>query len=205
MRGRKKKALFTGLICLCMLFFAGCGRIDPPEEVTVPSLAVSDDGKVTLWLVEPFDQDYYQVDELEAMVEAEIVSYNQQYQPAGYLAELLDVSRSSEGDKVVVSLRFNNAEAYTAYSGAKLFYGTVMEARLAGYGFDQSFVSAKDGKTVAGNEIASKRDQHILIVESGVRIYGPYKPRYLTADAALCEDDGVEASQTGKSTYIIMK
>ena len=67
-------------ICFCLLMcsallFAGClGKI--PEEDTI---SVDKKGRVTSTIVEDFDKEFYDAEELESEIDAELAEYNQNF------------------------------------------------------------------------------------------------------------------------------
>lgn len=206
MKGNGKPFVcLTGLIVLCMLLLTACNGFKPPEDVTVSTLAIDQEGKVTLWLVEDFSQNYYQVDELKEMVEEEIEAFNADHGLQGLTAQVESVTMTDNEEKVSVRLLFNGVDAYRAYTGSVLFYGTVEEAGLLGYHPTGSFLSVKDGETVSAEEIPDLSQKHLLFTKEKLCIYGPYRPQYISGNAVLNEDYGVSVPGTEEYTYIIMK
>ena len=67
----------------------------------------------------------------------------------------------------------------------------------------EEMVSVKDGSTL--NNLNEKGENHILIVEDNVRVYGPAKPLYRNQGAVMNTDGSVEPSDTEENTFIIMK
>lgn len=206
MRGHGRTGmLLSVLTCLCMMLLGGCGSVALPEEILQPSLAISESGEVTAWIVEDFTQNYYRLEELEGMVREEIADFNMRYQQKGYTASVEKVAMTAEGKKAMVELLFDTTEAYEAYSGSVLFYGTVQEAVLAGFHLDKQFVEAGKDVKAAQEEILQRRDGHILITNDKACIYGTQRPKYLSENAILNEDGSVCASSSDEYIYIIMK
>lgn len=76
-QNRIKKFLTAGLSGLLILSLTGCGQAAKlPETVENTSLVVEKDGKVTSYLVNTFDKDFYNLDGLTQMVEEEAEEFN---------------------------------------------------------------------------------------------------------------------------------
>ncbi len=224
MRVRGKSGVSLCMIlCLAMLLI-GCGKVEVPEDLLVPAIAVTGKGEVTAYLVEDFEKDYYDLEELRTMVEKELGEFNESHREEGSeedivrmvslkvyqpneIALLEDNGQLSDVPlpKVVLALQFKDAAAYEAYTGRDLFYGTVAEANQAGYDLAVELASVKDGTVIGKSQIYNKGNSHLLISQDNVRIYGPTKARYISPEATMNEDGSVEPSDTKDYTYIIMK
>lgn len=76
-QNRIKKFLAAGLSGLLILSLTGCGQAAKlPETVVNTSLVVEKDGKVTSYLVNTFDKEFYNLDGLTQMVEEEAEEFN---------------------------------------------------------------------------------------------------------------------------------
>ena len=210
MKGKRNQSLVRICCLLCTaaaVLLAGCGQVKLPEEVDFPALAVSAKGEVTYWMAETFDKAYYDLAELEEMVNSEAEEFNQSHPKENGKKALSveSVAKNAAGDKVVVKLLFDTIQDYRDYSGQELFYGTKEQAALEGYLTQADLVSVKDGTQALVSDILEKGDRHLLIAEGNVRIYGPKKALYVSASAAVSQDGGVQASGTDEYTYIIMR
>ncbi len=219
---RKAGVILCSILCLVMLL-SGCGQAKVPKDLIVPAISVAGDGRVTAYIVESFEKDYYDLEELRAMVEEEIGKFNEsrsnaEGKDAVSMVSLTEYSSSDiaviqgtemlsrvESDKVVLTLEFKDIVSYRDYTGMDLFYGTVAKAQEDGYDLDVEMTSVKDGTVIGKMGIYELGSRHILIVEDQVRVYGPRKVQYITSGAAVNEDGSVEPSGTEENTYIIMK
>ncbi len=219
---RKAGVILCSILCLIMLL-SGCGQAKVPKDLIVPAISVAGDGGVTAYIVENFDKDYYDLEELKTMVEEEIAKFNESHKDAEgedavVIASLTEYSSSDialiqgtgnlsivEPAKVVLALEFRDIACYMDYTGMELFYGTVAQAQKAGYDLDVELTSVKDGTTITKMDIYELGGSRILIVQDDVRIYGPRKAQYVTSGVAVNEDGSVEPSDTEDNTYIIMK
>ena len=65
------------VICTLCIAFTGCGSTSGvPEEMPQTALVITDEGEVTYYLEADFDKDYYDITELEAMVQEDMQEYN---------------------------------------------------------------------------------------------------------------------------------
>ena len=210
MRGRRKAgAILCSILCLAMLLLGGCGQTEVPDTLSVPAISVTNKGKVTAYLIEDFDKDYYDLKELRAMVDEEVAAFNKNHtsQEGMDAVTVQSLAESTDGSqKVTLVLQFRDTAAYKDYTGADLFYGTVTQAMEAGYDLDVQLISTKDGTTIEQTEIQEKGKNHILIAQEKVLIYGPAKPLYISPGTATNEDGSVEVSENAEDNiYIIMK
>lgn len=205
---RKIAVSLCAILCL-VTFLGGCGQNKVPQDLSVPAISVTDKGKVTAYIVEDFDKDYYDLAELENLVEDELSKFNESRKSAEGEDAVARVSLTQtvvgEVPKAVLVLEFRDITCYREYVGKDLFYGTVAQAQQAGYDLNVELTSVKDGTTIGKSEIFGMGNSHILIVQEKVRIFGPGKAQYVTSGAAVKEDGSVEPSDTEDNTYIIMK
>ena len=226
MRLKRKAGVILGSILCLVPLLGGCGQVKVPQDLSVPAISVTGQGKVTAYIVEDFDKDYYDLAELGTMVEDELSKFNESRKSAegeeavvmvsltesvssitllGETSQAIKEPEAKEVPKAVLVLEFRDITCYREYFGKDLFYGTVAQAQEAGYDLDVELTTVKDGATIGKNEIFGMGNSHILIVQDDVRIFCPGKARYVTSGAAVNEDGSVEPSDTEDNTYIIMK
>ena len=209
MRGRRKAgAILCSILCLAMLLLGGCGQTEVPDTLSVPAISVTNKGKVTAYLIEDFDKDYYDLAELQALVTEELAEFNSSHKTAEGqdTVKMISLTEATDGSQTVkLVLEFRNIASYTEYTGMELFYGTVTQAYEAGCDLDKELTSVKDGSTIDKMGIYEHGNKNILIARENVRIYGPGKALYISTGAALNDDGSVDPSDTEDSTYIIMK
>lgn len=206
----KKVVLLSACICLSAVLLTGCDQAQESAPITETTLSVLEKGAITYYLVEDFDRDYYSVTELNKMIQEEVQEYNNSLRRGtnGEASLRVDsVEQATDGSsKVVVKFVFDSPDTYKEYSGVDFFYGTVDQAREAGYRLDISMVDAKDGVTAIGEkEISDSGNRHILITEDNARIICPKKVLYISEGAVLGSDGTVMAAQEEEYTYVITK
>lgn len=209
MSGRRKAGvILCSILCLAMLLLGGCSQNKVPDTLSVPAISVTNKGKVTAYLIEDFDKEYYNLAELQALVTEELAEFNSSHKTAEGqdTVKMVSLTEATDGSKTVqLVLEFENIASYTEYTGMELFYGTVTQAYEAGCNLDTELTAVKDGSTIDKMGIYEQGTKKILIAQEKVRIYGPGKALYISTGATLNDDGSVDPSDTEDSTYIIMK
>ncbi len=186
---KKRLALIFSAICLCAAFFTGCGKAVSTVEITETSLYISKDGKVTAYILEAFEQDYYSVSELRSMIEEEIDAY---YLELGYsgqensLVKLVDITELPEKQSILLKMEFATSKEYEGFNDSTFFYGTVQEAYAGGYQLNVTLKDVSNSqKTISEKEIKEMKDNHILLIEDNIKVYLPQKILYASQDAQV--------------------
>ena len=207
-QNRIKKFLTAGLSGLLILSLTGCGQAAKlPETVENTSLVVEKDGKVTSYLVNTFDKDFYNLDGLTQMVEEEAEEFNATHTEATENPmNVKTVQMLEEGDTVQVVQEFADTESYADYNEQELFYGTRVEALAEGISVDLGLVSAADGTPAEEQKLNKALDKnHMIITNASAYIYCPYPVLYLSEGVVMGEDGYVDASQSDGVVTILMK
>ena len=197
-QNRIKKFLTAGLSGLLILSLTGCGQAAKlPETVENTSLVVEKDGKVTSYLVNTFDKDFYNLDGLTQMVEEEAEEFNATHTEATENPmNVKTVQVLGDGAMVQVVQEFADTDSYAEYNEQDLFYGTRVE----------ELVNAADG-TPADSEKLDKalEKNHLIITNASAYIYCPYPVLYISEGVVMGEDGYVDASQSDGVVTILMK
>lgn len=213
MRYYKKMILHMALcLSLCAFLLTGCGE---QEEVYVPvtsnTIEVTEEGRLIAYIVEDFEKDYYDINELAQMVRSEIDVYNTNKASlsteAGQVPVLVDkVMMAEDGSaKAVVALDFQSAAAYEDYMGKEVFYGTISEAIAAGYDLEGKLFDAKKGTELAADKLEKNGKRMILIVEDEVLVRPDGKVLYLSDNVTLTAEGHVNATGSEGLKYIVTK
>lgn len=151
-----KKILLVVCILTLILAFSGCGKSEKKakkdDSLITNFFEESDKGFVVVY-EEEFNEEYYDKAELEAMIDAEITEFNNDYakdKAKGIVKDSLKVTDKT----ATLKIRFYSWEDYVTYASeyissdrnARLFIGTYKDAVAAGYKFPGKYVS-KDGTT----------------------------------------------------------
>lgn len=212
MRHLKKIMAWTvACFSLCAMF-TGCGTgKDVNVPVTSNTLEVTADGHLIAYIVESFDKDYYDINELKTMVDGEITKYNETkanlVSEAGQMPITVDkVIMAEDGSKkAVVALNFANAAVYTDYMGKEAFYGTVAQATEKGYVLDGMLKAVKGDEPFIGETLKKSQDKMILIIKDAVTVRTYDKVQYLSRNASITAEGFVNAETKDELKYIIIK
>ena len=210
----KYKKRITALIAVCLsactMALSGCSQESVYVPVTQDTVELTKDGNLIGYLVEDFDKDYYDINELDEMVRSEMEAYNKKNaamsEKEGRVPIIVDkVSLAEDGSaKAVVALNFANAAVYEDYMDKRIFYGTVAEAVTSGYQLDGKLSKVKDGTKFGTEEIVKNGENPILIVEDTVSIRTAKKIVYLSTNASLTQEGFVDGTSE-EFKYIITK
>lgn len=165
-----------GFMAAVMVCCTGCSGI----EKDVNHFEVKKDGSIVNYIVEDFDQSYYNLEELEALIEEEVNDYNQKL---GYRAVKASKVKLSEDGVVSLKMEYASVDDYNSFNDRNMFVGTVREASAAGFQFTTAMVDVEDEtNTISNQEISSLSDMHILITEEAgvVETFG--KVLYISSD-----------------------
>ena len=150
--GKWKKTLFVMTAAFCL---AGCGSAGAPEMDTI---SIRQDGKIAHTIVEPFDTNYYNPEELEAMANEKIKRYSDGGE--AIVCESVETS----GEQIIVKMIYPGGEDYTNYNNRELFSGTVEEAFSQGYSLKD--VVGTDGNVISDEALSNIRENHVVIVQT---------------------------------------
>lgn len=210
MRHNMKKKFFAAVLActLVPVSLSGCGKAAKlPDTVVNTSLVVDKDGRVTSYLVDTFDKDFYSLDGLKEMVQSEADAFNIAHTDASEDPLVVKAVQSvGEGATVQVVEEFNDTKVYEEYTEKELFYGTRVEALADGISVNLDLVNAEDG-TPADQEKLEKalEKNHLLITNASAYIYCPYQVLYVSEGVVMGEDGYVDASQSDGVVTILMK
>lgn len=215
------------LIALSLMMgaaFAGCGSGTPKiEKVEQSNIYLTEEGNVTVFLVETFDKEYYDAAELEQMILSEIEDYNatasategaDAAEDEKVAVQLVDILSPSEknasvsganADTITVQMEYATGADYTAFNGKVLFFGTIAQAETSGYPVKT------DLKSVAGDEVLKRADasamseNHILVFEESITVHVPYEVLYVSDGVTVDGKTVVFEGTEGKVATVIMK
>lgn len=191
---RKKIAYL--LAGACALLLCSCG-FDGEKEIT--TIQVEKDGSLTSTIVEAFDREYYDQDDLKEYTLDAVAAYN--------TASGGDVSVSgvSQKDGVVeVEMKYGSAADYAGFNGKELFLGTVEQAYDEGKDLDVLLQDVSDpGKTAGKNEILQLGEKHLLILEEEVAVELPGKILYVSDGTEVLGAKSVIAHPREGACYIL--
>lgn len=207
-----KKLLLPVILGICLMLTAACGK-DAAGGKWKDGLTLEKDGHVVLSIVDTFDREYYDINELTGMVVEEVAQFNGQHRDGGEAFCVMQEVTRPEGsqDQVRVVYRFRDGQAYQAFDGKKLWYGT-LETAIAGKQVltgEILFEENKDSKqTITLDEKTKGRlsGKHAVVLEGGMILKLPYEVLYFSEGVKLLEDGSADTTEcTGRVVLILKK
>ena len=192
-----RKIISFCLLMCSILLFSGClGGV--PEENTI---SVDKRGRITSTIVEEFDKDFYDADELESEIDEELSEYNKNFAADHVRKETFKV----EDGVATLQLVFDGSGCYADYTGLTLFAGTLSEAEEEGCDLSGNFVEPNEN--AADLEVLnSDGSAHVLVLEEAVQVRVPGNI------LAVCPEDNVTVTGNREASvaepelsYIIYK
>lgn len=168
----KAAVLVSGFMLL-----TGCEMAD--EETWTPresaAISIDEEGKVTEYLTETLDQSYYSFDELTAMLNEETASYN-----AEYGADCITVAKAEQDDTgVSLEITYASGEDYARFNNVEFYYGSMINAQIAGYLFDGTYQKVENGVVssteVSDSEVFKDMADMVVVVQAPLEVHVPGK------------------------------
>ncbi|MDD3367959.1 MAG: hypothetical protein PHP50_03585 [Lachnospiraceae bacterium] len=188
------------MLCLCAcvsVITLGCGS--QTEDGTIVS--VEKNGSVKNTIIEDFSAEYYDVEELKNLVLTEIAEYNKAN--GGNAISIDSLEQKKDSTDVRVVMNYATAEDYASFNETEFFYGTVAEAKEAGFSVTEPLVDASDtAKTIGADELNDMTDYHMLVASDAVAFTLPNKILYASEGVTV---DGKKAAGTDGLFYIVTK
>ena len=204
---------------LLVFLFTGCGQA-VPKTIEESTLVIFKDGRLTAYLVGEFDKSYYDLTELTAMAQDEATEFGGTKDTAPVKMESVEPAQDGSS-RVVVTYTFDSAGSYEDFIEDTLFYGTVEEALVKGYGSNVTLQNVKDDSLLTGRELSQEQERHLIVFcpkqtktpkvgeEKHLVISCPEKVEFLSGGAVLNQDGTVDVSWTEENAltpvYILMK
>ena len=197
---KKKWISLLSVISLSFLL-AGCGEVYLPETVTESSIYVSPEGAITYCLVESFEADYYDVDELSDMAKVETSEDNN-----GKGSEKVKIDEINAFDgKVLIKYEFSDVDSFNDFTGLSLTYTTVGDY-LTSQVVSENMIDPKKGNAMDGKMFDKLSAKHIIVSETDAALYYGGKLLYMSDNGGVGDDGGVRPYEEGeKITLIINK
>lgn len=211
---RKSTGIIAAVLFLLQtMMLTGCGNEKDLDPVT--NLKIDKSGRVTSTIVEDFDREFYTLDDLKDMIEAELASYDDSANPA---ITLQGGELTESEDKVLITLFYASCKDYEAYNDVELFFGTIAQAQAAGYDFNVKLIDAGGkGEDIGREELLAMPDSWVLIVRQSAQVSQitlPTKVLYFSEGTQLLNRNSVslpggtdaqDITWKGELTYIVIK
>lgn len=138
----KEKIVLLILAVSCGLI--GCGQDSGPD---ISSVSIGKDGTIAHQIVGGFEQNYYEMDGLEALAADRVAEYCAENGQGSVTLE----SVAEEDDKILIHINYASDRDYSSFNNRELFVGTIAEANAMGYTLEAvPFVSTTGDATEIG-------------------------------------------------------
>ena len=202
------------LLAAASLALAGCSMRFSAEEDAV---YVNKDGEIIGAIVEPFDKDYYDGEELETLLDQEVAEYNGENGRNSIEVDSLDVS----GGEVKVMMNYATWADYANFNDVEFFAGVLSDIQGRSYGVGVTFLDTSGNTAVSLDEmdgnlrvilleepIVVQTSGKIVYVSDNVSIEGDKLARVQGASAGDGTEEGTEdgteaAPSVNRLAYII--
>ena len=141
---RKWKSLM--LLGISAVMLGGCSMKFSAEEDAV---YVNKKGQVLGAIVESFDKDYYDADELQGMLEQDVVEYNGENGKNSIEVDSFKVS----GGQVKVIMNYADWADYAHFNDVQFFAGKLADIQGKNYGANVTFTGRDGSETLTLDQI----------------------------------------------------
>lgn len=139
-----QKGKITLLILAVSCGIIGCRQDKGPD---VSSVSIGKDGKIAHQIVGGFEQNYYEMDELEALASDRVAEYCADNGQGSVTLQSVE----EEDGKISINISYATDRDYSDFNHRELFVGTLTEAIAMGYALEAVPFVSVDG---AATEIA---------------------------------------------------
>lgn len=163
MKNRVKFLAVMLVIIMSAYLATGCGDGSygalegaDADSVKMDTVSVKKDGSIEHKIVDQFEMDYYDIEELAQKAQEKIDGYS------GEEDAIILKSAEDKDGKIVVRMVYKSGEYYGQYNNREFFYGTVSEASAQGY-------SVKDVYSEDGTKLDDTKDiwnNHVVIIQT---------------------------------------
>lgn len=194
-----KRGRFAAILLCAGCMLTACGGF----STEISGISISKKGAVTEKAIENFDKDYYNKEELEQKIAAEIESYNS---AAGKNAVKKKSFRVKDG-VATLNMTYETAKDYADFNGVDLYVGDIQGAVQAGYAFEGKFAEVSGGKVSEGNllwgsQIMTGKNYNTIAVREALLIEVPGTIKYVSENVKV-KDKSTAVIEEDATAYIL--
>lgn len=189
----------TGLLLsMVMLFVSACAN-GKREDFT--SITVQKDGTILSYIVESFEQDYYDSEELQQAILTEAANYNKTAGNGKINVEKIDV----DGGVATVRMIYQEAGDYAGFNHIIFFVGNTEKAG-ENYELNVVLSGTKDANDTVGRaDILAMTDYKLLITDVQEPVFLDGKAEYVSDNVTVSNDrKNIQLSGDGLG-YVLYK
>lgn len=171
---RKWKSLM--LLGISAVMLGGCSMKFSAEEDAV---YVNKKGQVLGAIVESFDEDYYDADELQGMLEQDVVEYNGENGKNSIEVDSFKVS----GGQVKVIMNYADWADYAHFNDVQFFAGKLADIQGKNYGANVTFTGRDGSETLTLDQIEG--DYYVILLEEKIVVQTAGKIAYVSNNVSI--------------------
>lgn len=197
-----KKQVMGILLVFSIFLLVGCKKEEPEGfslsagDVQVNTLLIGKDGSVQSSLVEEFDKDYYDKDELKSFIDTEIEKYTKVHGEGSVLVHSLE----QKENVVSVVFDYHTMEDYERFNHVEAKYYTMEQAIEADVIPESMMIVDKDGE-ISKTEVEKKEKYKVIVVNEELDIVVNGTIQYYENAAVL---NKTTVQSTGDGTSVIV-
>ncbi|MBQ3665907.1 MAG: hypothetical protein II919_07355 [Lachnospiraceae bacterium] len=220
---RVKKLVIFLLLIVMAVAVVGCSKskkkstnqktvINKKTQIKVTNFVLDSDSTFTIIYEEDFDEDYYDKNELESMIDSEVNEFNSNYA----LSSSSGMSKKEllvENGKAKLSLKFIDSHDYIEYEknyvdskrNAKLFIGEYDDAVSEGYKAVGRFTDLTGNKIDDVENLAKGEGMEVLFTNQGFNMTIRGEVVAFNGSVEYDSESGLYITSDKKENYIIYK
>ena len=203
------RMIACGVFILAMSFaLGGCQKSDSWEKWTTQQTSLEKNGQVICCVVDSFDKNFYNVEELSGMAVEEASAFNASHKSGSTTPVVVEeVKKIGEAENYVrVVYRFDKVESYSTFFGETFLYKTLEDESIQKYLYTGAVLT--DGKKdfVMDAENKSKyAKKHVVVTDAKTVLHLPCEVLCFSSGVVLREDGSVDLTACQDTAVIVLK
>ncbi len=174
--------------CLFFVFLTGCAL----KKYDKTTLVFNKSGSIELHIVDAFDESIYSIEELSALNEAEINVYNSYGN-----GKVTNKGCVVENGTLRIDIVYDSDDAYYDMNNVVLFYGTVDEAKNAGYNLIDKVTGTSGEGVLSQAQWMGMSQQKVVVVSEDIDVTLPGKISYAGEGVTLTGTNSASVAGDG--------
>lgn len=208
MRRWDKRIAGLWVVLAACLWVSGCGNSQVWAAWSTDQVAIEKDGRIVYCVVDSFDKNFYNLDELTGMAVEEAAYFNGKNKSGNSTPVVVEeVAKVEEGDGLVrVVYHFDSDATYSAFLGEPLFYETLGQAVSAKRIFTGEVLFDAQG-SISLDERTQEQlaGKHVIVTNSKTVFHPPYQVLYYSEGVKILGDGSVDTTACVDKAILILK
>lgn len=180
------------------------------EKEQVTSVSIGKDGTIDSVIVEEFQEPYYTLESLAAMIQDDITVFQKEKPGTEIVLKSCDVYGENQ-DFVKVEISYDSDDSYTEFNHEIFFAGSIQEAYEKGIDFDIRLTKPdkedadEEDYAIGKQELLKMSEHHIVIMEESMRVTCFDEILYVSEGVDVINDKTVDMKQTQGYGVVVFK